>query len=155
MTGPIDARAEVAAFTEHLGGAKMTAEVVSQPVQQDRGPSRLGSVGMKDLTMNAKAGRSGGWVGFPGKVHKVEWDTLCGSGAGAASCDDKTVAIRRVGALFFAPPLEGEAVADPVPSDDAKSAVSSGVEHHLDTVGVTGSNPVSRTIAPLRRKNVR
>ena len=25
-------------------------------------------------------------------------------------------------------------------------AVSSGVEHHLDTVGVTGSNPVSRTI---------
>lgn len=25
-------------------------------------------------------------------------------------------------------------------------AVSSAVEHHLDTVGVTGSNPVSRTI---------
>lgn len=25
-----------------------------------------------------------------------------------------------------------------------RSAVSSGVEHHLDTVGVTGSNPVSR-----------
>ena len=28
------------------------------------------------------------------------------------------------------------------------SAVSSAVEHHLDTVGVTGSNPVSRTIFP-------
>jgi hypothetical protein len=27
-----------------------------------------------------------------------------------------------------------------------KSAVSSGVEHHIDIVGVTGSNPVSRTI---------
>jgi hypothetical protein len=25
-------------------------------------------------------------------------------------------------------------------------AVSSVVEHHIDTVGVTGSNPVSRTI---------
>ena len=29
------------------------------------------------------------------------------------------------------------------------SAVSSVVEHYLDTVGVTGSNPVSRTIAGL------
>ena len=28
----------------------------------------------------------------------------------------------------------------------ADCAVSSVVEHHLDTVGVTGSNPVSRTI---------
>ena len=28
-------------------------------------------------------------------------------------------------------------------------AVSSAVEHHLDTVEVTGSNPVSRTIFPL------
>ena len=28
------------------------------------------------------------------------------------------------------------------------SAVSSVVEHYLDTVGVTGSNPVSRTISP-------
>ena len=28
----------------------------------------------------------------------------------------------------------------------ADCAVSSAVEHHLDTVGVTGSNPVSRTI---------
>ena len=27
-----------------------------------------------------------------------------------------------------------------------QSAVSSGVEHYLDTVGVTGSKPVSRTI---------
>ncbi len=27
-------------------------------------------------------------------------------------------------------------------------AVSSVVEHYLDTVGVTGSNPVSRTISP-------
>lgn len=30
-----------------------------------------------------------------------------------------------------------------------KRAVSSGVEHHLDTVGVTGSNPVSRTILSM------
>ena len=29
---------------------------------------------------------------------------------------------------------------------DRESAVSSGVEHHIDIVGVTGSNPVSRTI---------
>src|SRR5207237_1977682 len=29
-------------------------------------------------------------------------------------------------------------------------AVSSVVEHYLDTVGVTGSNPVSRTIITLR-----
>jgi hypothetical protein len=29
-------------------------------------------------------------------------------------------------------------------------AVSSVVEHYLDTVGVTGSNPVSRTILDLR-----
>ncbi len=29
---------------------------------------------------------------------------------------------------------------------DSGSAVSSVVEHYLDTVGVTGSNPVSRTI---------
>jgi hypothetical protein len=32
-----------------------------------------------------------------------------------------------------------------------KRAVSSVVEHYLDTVGVTGSNPVSRTRAPRRR----
>src|ERR1017187_139664 len=32
------------------------------------------------------------------------------------------------------------------------SAVSSVVEHYLDTVGVTGSNPVSRTISILTRK---
>src|SRR6478609_1144618 len=31
-----------------------------------------------------------------------------------------------------------------------KCAVSSVVEHYLDTVGVTGSNPVSRTISPLK-----
>ncbi len=30
-----------------------------------------------------------------------------------------------------------------------KGAVSSVVEHYLDTVGVTGSNPVSRTISHL------
>jgi hypothetical protein len=30
-----------------------------------------------------------------------------------------------------------------------KCAVSSVVEHYLDTVGVTGSNPVSRTIFPI------
>ena len=33
---------------------------------------------------------------------------------------------------------------------DLKSAVSSGVEHHIDIVGVTGSNPVSRTILSFR-----
>src|SRR5207248_11729421 len=37
--------------------------------------------------------------------------------------------------------------------DEGKSfelgAVSSVVEHYLDTVGVTGSNPVSRTIIPI------
>ena len=32
---------------------------------------------------------------------------------------------------------------------DRESAVSSGVEHHIDIVGVTGSNPVSRTIFPV------
>jgi hypothetical protein len=31
-------------------------------------------------------------------------------------------------------------------SVDSAGAVSSVVEHYLDTVGVTGSNPVSRTI---------
>ncbi len=37
-----------------------------------------------------------------------------------------------------------------------KSAVSSGVEHHIDIVGVTGSNPVSRTIfLPLSRYVIR
>ena len=43
------------------------------------------------------------------------------------------------------------------PRDDGGSlipwkicAVSSVVEHYLDTVGVTGSNPVSRTIITLR-----
>ena len=30
-----------------------------------------------------------------------------------------------------------------------RCAVSSVVEHYLDTVGVTGSNPVSRTISPV------
>lgn len=34
----------------------------------------------------------------------------------------------------------------PLLGDVFECAVSSGVEHHLDTVGVTGSNPVSRTI---------
>ncbi len=31
---------------------------------------------------------------------------------------------------------------------NSECAVSSVVEHYLDTVGVTGSNPVSRTIPP-------
>ena len=31
-----------------------------------------------------------------------------------------------------------------------KGAVSSVVEHYLDTVGVTGSNPVSRTVMDFR-----
>ncbi len=34
-------------------------------------------------------------------------------------------------------------------SVDSECAVSSVVEHYLDTVGVTGSNPVSRTILQL------
>ena len=33
-----------------------------------------------------------------------------------------------------------------VPWSVSEGAVSSVVEHYLDTVGVTGSNPVSRTI---------
>src|SRR5690606_19624805 len=40
---------------------------------------------------------------------------------------------RRRGRLSFRPPY-------------GTCAVSSGVEHHIDIVGVTGSNPVSRTI---------
>lgn len=37
---------------------------------------------------------------------------------------------------------------------ECKSAVSSVVEHHFDTVGVTGSNPVSRTTEKRRAADV-
>ncbi len=37
-----------------------------------------------------------------------------------------------------------------LPGKSPECAISSGVEHHLDMVGVTGSNPVSRTIFFLK-----
>jgi hypothetical protein len=43
---------------------------------------------------------------------------------------------------YFPRPARKESTSRP----KVKSAVSSVVEHYLDTVGVTGSNPVSRTI---------
>ena len=53
-------------------------------------------------------------------------------------------------AEFMRPLKCGKGRESMIPGGSNGRAVSSVVEHYIDTVGVTGSNPVSRTIPPVR-----
>lgn len=131
VAGPVKSHGSYSGLPKESCGPSVAGAVVPETVDDEGGRSRVREPHRSPLAYQDLASEDGrsedsgaGW--------RVD------HGKGSVHLENIPVADAVARAYFRGPLLFR-----------GKRAVSSGVEHHLDTVGVTGSNPVSRTILSM------